>query len=87
MPDPLAIRGNTPPFVPADATKLGFPVMAKPINAPKLNLSAFPKVRLPLPVLPKSLMSLTMFLGAVRLLNSFSRIMGETLDRFLVKNE
>ena len=34
----------SPPFVPADAAKLGFPVYSKPIAALKTSLGPFPKV-------------------------------------------
>ncbi|WVQ73828.1 hypothetical protein IAR50_003409 [Cryptococcus sp. DSM 104548] len=41
---PIAPRASPPPFVPADASKLGFPVYSNPIVPPRINLSAFPKV-------------------------------------------
>ena len=37
-------RAPSPPFVPADAETLGFPVLSKPISAPKIRLGTFPKV-------------------------------------------
>lgn len=37
-------RSPSPPFVLADAAKLGFPVFSKPIHQPKIALSSFPKV-------------------------------------------
>ena len=39
----MSPRGSPPPFVLADPEVLGFPVYSKPITAPKLVLSNFPK--------------------------------------------
>ena len=40
----LPPRAPSPPFVEADAVKLGFPVFRHPIAPPKYNLTLFPKV-------------------------------------------
>ncbi|KAL1409506.1 hypothetical protein Q8F55_003489 [Vanrija albida] len=41
---PRDAREPSPPFVLANAAELGFPVFSKPISAPKINLSPFPKI-------------------------------------------